>query len=300
MVKEEKYTGKSVLTTDIKISALKINQNLSVVRVEKIVKQTKIPNVSKKREINEYIINNKNLDKLLSGKSYSGPNFLFFKNDFIELYKKFGFQIASYIYGNQDLNRKGIYQFLKKELEKGVNCVNLSNNIFFAHKNFIFDLNNNVVPPGIVIDIRSFNYDISKAAKHLVGMDNVIIEPNDENFLNEGLWCEEIEKFKKNKLFVDLTKDFSSTKSIDDAIQPMITNNGKLIHLIWRPSQEEINMILNKRKETNEDLTKIMFDLDSLGLRKYGAAYFDDFWKADYTSEMCDSDEEQDVEEPSI
>lgn len=270
----ETYNYTSIATTTAELNAINLEPNLWVysktVSVGKSKSSgtfkapiTKVPTV-----VEQGFLNDKNYSLLKSGKAYRKLPFCLMSHKVREQLRKFGW--SNYFYNNENFEIGNEYDVISKI--KKFNTDSIVSLDSGSH--MIFDRNGQPLPVGVPFDyishggITDGRYDLDKLAKHLLSRSDILI-------YNPQGWRRDDLDYKK------------SAKTVADAIVDIPYYNSepgctKTIYFIWQPTQADylrmwtLSQKLN-RKYPSTAHHQAIFDLDLLGVRAAGIAYFDNY-----------------------
>lgn len=199
-----------------------------------------------------------------------GYNLMLVKDGFLENSRLYG--TPGYLFEKEWSYKICTNMTLDKPFDELKNGASVDNIVMssFGEDGMLRDLNGDVLPVAVVSDylqnmfVDNSRYDLEKVVDILWNNPAVVII-NDRHVV-------EIIKDKKNA--VQCIESYNSTP-----------DKNLHIRFLWRPTTDEYRELWEKQlsyktKYPSTEIGRAMFDLDILGLRKGGAALFDDFWKS--------------------
>jgi hypothetical protein len=224
----------------------------------------KAPSVKTPAVNDQGFLDDRNYSLLKLGRPYQKLPFCLMSNTVREQLRKVGW--SNYFYNNENFEIGNEYDVISKMKRFDTNSIVRLD----SGSHMVFDRNDQPLPVGVPFDyishggITDGRYDIDKLAKHLLKRSDILIY-NPQDHLD----------YKK------------PAKKVADAIVDIPYYNSepgstKTIYFIWQPSQADyirmwtLSQKLNKKYPSTAHHQAI-FDLDLLGIRAAGIAYFDNY-----------------------
>ena len=272
----ETLTYTSTIVTTAELKTINIEPNLWVYSKTvsygkpKSVGTFKAP-IVRTPDVNEQgFVDDRNYELLKAGKSYKKLDLCVMPLDVQEKLRTIGY--SNYFY-NDPVDMSNVYDILSN-----MKKINKDTIVRVAHDcHMVFDRNGTPLPVAIQFDyisnggITDGRFDLVKLAKHLLKRRDVLIyEP-------QGL--------RKTEVDTDLL-----AKTVEDAIAEVPYYNRErgcshTIYFMWQPTRDAYRKMWDKCLQLNKKSPstvkhQAIFDLDLLGFRRAGAAYFDNYYES--------------------
>lgn len=217
------------------------------------------------------LLDEKNLEKALAGKSYSTTNLVLCEDKLVEHLRMWGWQDAP---GKKDRERfewqrSDVYDALVEDPSRVEKLMRLDHG-----SHMVFDWADKVLPVPIWFSymdgmISEDRYDLTKTAELLLARDDVHIFPKQDGWRD------------------DPDREGKATK-VEQCIIPIPGYNSErgrrnTIYFIFRPSVEEYRRMWEqclayKTKYPSTERHRAVYDLDLLGLKAGGACMTKNYW----------------------